>query len=222
MASKTILKSDPPQTFSTSKAVCVGRNYVEHARELNNPVPTEPLLFIKPTSALMAFSGSLPVDDAFEVHYELELTALIGESLSKANAVDAKNAILGIGLGLDLTRRELQSVLKEKGQPWEKAKAFDASGIITPFLPLDALPALGDIEFSLHINNQLRQQGHSSQMITPLSELIAYISQFFTLNPGDIIFSGTPAGVGKLANGDELALSLSKSWSGKTTVNMVS
>ncbi|CAG0911538.1 unnamed protein product, partial [Cyprideis torosa] len=175
-----------------SKAVCVGRNYADHAAELNNPVPIEPLLFIKPESALLAFTQDLPVDRQHAVHYELELTVLIGHTLRAATAAEAEDSILGIGLGIDLTRRDLQAILKDKGHPWEKAKAFDGSGIITPFVPLEEMPPLSDIGFSLMINGERRQQGHSSQMITPIIDLLVHASEYFTLNPGDIVFTGTP------------------------------
>lgn len=213
-----ILDGHACPTMTANKAVCIGRNYAAHAAELNNPIPAEPLLFIKPDSALMAFTDVLPVDSRFPVHYEVELTVLIGRTLRQTTSEDLVNAIAGVGLGLDLTRRELQTKLKEKGHPWEKAKAFDASAIITPFVSPQSLPPLNDIHFELDINGQARQRGHSRQMITPITDLLSYASSFFTLNPGDIVFTGTPPGVGPLFEGDRLDLKLGTAWHGSCEV----
>lgn len=208
MPFKASLLTVPAQTFQTGKAICVGRNYAAHAAELNNPVPTEPLLFIKPGSALQSLTNRITLSDLGPVHYETELTVLISKPMHQASPEESIAAISGIGLGLDLTLRELQSELKSQGHPWEKSKAFDGSGVISPFLPPPAAGELARQEFTLHINDELRQHGLSSQMLTPIPELISYISNFFSLEPGDIVFTGTPQGVGVLEPGSSLGLSL--------------
>lgn len=187
-----------------SKVVCVGRNYAEHAKELNNPVLVEPLLFMKPADTLVPFEEPIQVDGyECDVHYELEIAVLIGKRLKNADTVDASTAIDAVGLALDLTLRDLQNHLKAQGHPWEKAKAFDASCPISQFVPVDGLN-LAKLDLVLDINGETRQQGSSAEMITPIVELLQYASRYFTLNAGDILLTGTPAGVGPLRQGDAL------------------
>lgn len=193
------------------KVVCVGRNYAEHAAELNNPVPTEPLLFIKPATAAVPLEQplSLPTGKG-QVHYETELALLIGTRVNQADPARALQAVYGVGLALDLTLRDLQQQLKEKGHPWEKAKAWDASCPLSTFVPAAAVKDWNQLEISLKINGQERQRGRSSQLLTPLAELLGYISHHFTLLPGDVVLTGTPAGVGALQTGDRLELELAE------------
>lgn len=193
------------------KVVCVGRNYVAHAAELGNEVPEEPLLFIKPATALTALEPgfAIPVDRG-EVHHETELALLVGQPLTRANTEQAAAAIIGIGIALDLTLRDLQNQLKALRQPWEKAKAFDDSCPVSRWVPITAFPSWDDIDFSLQVNGESRQSGHSSLMIWSMLELTAAISQHFTLLPGDLILTGTPAGVGPLHPGDQLTLELAQ------------
>lgn len=190
-----------------NKVICVGRNYAAHAAELNNPLPSEPILFMKPATALVPFEEPINVTNLGDsVHYEIELAVLLGKTIKNADAVTASNAIDGIGLALDLTLRDVQQTLKDKGLPWEIAKSFDGSCPISAFVPVDNLN-LAKLDFSLEINGQLRQQGHSANMLTPIVELIEYASQHFTLCAGDILITGTPAGVGALQPGDNLKAS---------------
>ncbi|WP_193073552.1 fumarylacetoacetate hydrolase family protein [Pseudomonas sp. FME51] len=192
------------------KVVCVGRNYAEHARELNNPIPSEPLLFIKPSTSVVSMVDGfrLPVGRG-AVHYETEIALLIGSPLSgTVSPADAAAAITGVGLALDLTLRELQDQLKSKGHPWERAKAFDAACPLSPFVQLDQAPALNAIALELKINDELRQQGTSADMITPIVALLQHIAGVFSLLPGDVVITGTPAGVGVLNPGDELELAI--------------
>ncbi|MEJ6655560.1 MAG: fumarylacetoacetate hydrolase family protein [Pseudomonas sp.] len=192
------------------KVVCVGRNYAEHARELNNPIPSEPLLFIKPSTSVVPLAEGfhLPVGRG-AVHYETEIALLIGTPLSgTVSPTDAAAAIAGVGLALDLTLRELQDQLKAKGHPWERAKAFDAACPLSPFVRLDQAPALNAIALELKINDELRQQGTSADMITPIVALLQHIAGVFSLLPGDVVITGTPAGVGVLNPGDELELAI--------------
>ena len=195
--------------FPISKVVCVGRNYAEHARELDNPVPTQPLLFIKPPSSLVRLEDpiELPREDE-PVHYEAELALLIGRTLRDAGETTAMEAIAGVGLALDLTLRERQSRLKAEGHPWEVAKAFDGACPLSPFVSPAELQDTGRFRFSLTIDGELRQNGDTADMIKPIPALLSYMSEHFTLEPGDVILTGTPAGVGRLESGQQLVLTL--------------
>lgn len=195
------------------KVVCVGRNYAEHARELNNPLPTMPLLFIKPATALwvMAQPIRLPTYSQ-ECHYELEVAVLIGSKLKQASLEQVKNAIIGYGLALDLTLRDIQQQLKQQGHPWERAKAFDGSCPMSPFIKSAAVANPQQFDFSLSINGEIKQHGQTQDMLWPIDELIAHISNYFTLLPGDVVLTGTPAGVGPLRPGDKLELKLAQEY----------
>ena len=196
--------------FPMGKVVCIGRNYAEHAKELNNPVPTEPLLFIKAGSCVV------PLDDGFtlvegkgDVHYEAEIAVLIGKPLSRTpNAEEVRDAISGFAPALDLTLRDLQARLKEKGYPWETAKSFDGACVLAPFVPGDAIEDLADIGIRLVINGETRQDGNSRDMLNPIIAMIQHMAGHFALQPGDVILTGTPVGVGALNKGDELVLEL--------------
>ncbi len=196
--------------FPLGKVVCVGRNYAEHAKELNNPVPSEPLLFIKPATAVVDLEGGFAIpEDRGEVHYETEIAVLIGKPLStQPGDEEILDAISGFGVALDLTLREVQARLKDKGHPWEIAKAFDGACPLSPFVPADAVEDLADIGVRLTVNGELRQDGNSRDMLTPILPLIRYISGHFSLQPGDVVLTGTPAGVGPLGRGDQLLLEL--------------
>ena len=191
------------------KVICVGRNYADHAAELNNPVPTTPMLFLKPATAIvpMAEPFEVPMDYG-SVHFETEMAVLIGQTLKNANKHEIEDAIVGVGLGLDLTLRDLQSKLKERGHPWEKAKAFDGSCPLSLFLEPAAVGDLQDQQIKLTVNGQLRQNGNTSHMLNQVFPLIAYMSHYFTLQPGDVVLTGTPAGVGSIVPGDQLVVEL--------------
>ncbi|MAY07015.1 MAG: isomerase/hydrolase [Pseudomonadales bacterium] len=190
------------------KVVCVGRNYAEHARELNNPVPTEPLLFIKPATSVVPMAPSIKlVQGRGPVHYETEIALLIGAPLSgMVSEEEAEAAIIGVGLALDLTLRELQDQLKAKSHPWERAKAFDGACPLSPFVPKAQAGDLHALSLQLDINGERRQQGSAAEMITPIVALVRHIANQFSLLPGDVVITGTPAGVGVLNPGDELTL----------------
>lgn len=199
----------PAAARGVGKIVCVGRNYADHAAELNNPIPSEPILFIKPPTALSQISPYFSIPDGQgECHIETEIAILIGAEIGRASDYQAQLAIAGIGIGLDLTLREVQSELKAKGLPWEKAKAFDGSCPLSGFVSPAADEDWADIGISLKRNNTLQQDGNSAQMLTAILPLIGHITQHFTLMPGDIVLTGTPAGVGPLSAGDELLMSL--------------
>jgi 2-keto-4-pentenoate hydratase/2-oxohepta-3-ene-1,7-dioic acid hydratase in catechol pathway len=196
--------------FPMGKVVCIGRNYAEHAKELNNPVPTEPLLFIKPGSCVVALDdGFTLVEGRGDVHYEAEIAVLIGKPLSRTpNAEEVLDAISGFAPALDLTLRDLQATLKAKGYPWETAKSFDGACVLAPFVPGDAVEDLADIGIRLRINGDVRQDGNSRDMLNPILPMIQHICGHFSLQPGDVILTGTPAGVGALHKGDELVVEL--------------
>lgn len=192
----------------TGKVVCIGRNYVEHAKELDNPIPSSPLLFIKPATSLVAFDNEVTLNAALgEHHYEAELALLIGTKIDAGTSAPLTH-IAGVGLALDLTLRDLQSELKAQGHPWERAKAYDNSCPITPFVPCDENTFTKSIEYRFWQNGELKQHGDSSLMIFPITELLKEVSRYFTLQPGDIVLTGTPKGVGSLAQGDKLKLQL--------------
>lgn len=196
--------------FPIGKVVCIGRNYAEHAKELDNPVPTEPLLFIKPGSCVVPLAGgfSIPTERG-SVHYETEIAVLIGKPLStRPSAEEVLDAISGFAPALDLTLRDKQSELKAKGLPWEIAKSFDGAAVIAPFVSSDAFADLTDVGIRLSINGEVRQDGNSSQMLNPIVPMIQYMAGCFSLQAGDVILTGTPAGVGPLNVGDELVLEL--------------
>lgn len=191
------------------KAVCVGRNYAQHAKELNNPIPEQPLLFLKPSTSFVPLSPSFSLPaDAGECHHELEVALLIGQTLTAATAEQARAAIVGISLGLDLTLRDRQQALKTAGHPWEIAKAFDGALPLAPFLAANEVPDLTALEFALQVNGDWRQRGNTADMLTPMLPLLVYMSRIFTLLPGDVVMTGTPAGVAALHSGDELVLTL--------------
>ena len=187
------------------KVVCVGRNYAAHAAELNNPLPSEPLLFIKPATSLVALEQPVKaLHPLGAIHYEAEIALLIGERLTHSTEM-VTQTVTGLGVALDLTIRDLQTVLKRKGHPWEKAKAFDSSCPISPFVPVTNKKVWTDIAVEFLINRQIVQRGSSADMLTQIPELLRYISLFFTLESGDVVLTGTPDGTGKLVAGQQLS-----------------
>ena len=196
--------------FPLGKVVCVGRNYAEHAKELNNPLPTEPLLFIKPGSCVVALEGGFSIpEDRGSVHYEAEIAVLIGKPLARRpSEEEVREAISGFAPALDLTLRDVQSKLKDKGHPWEPAKSFDGAAVLAPFVPGDAVEDLTAIGIRLSINGKVCQDGSSADMIFPIIPVIQEMASHFNLQPGDVILTGTPAGVGPLNKGDSLVLEL--------------
>lgn len=211
-------KDGTPVHLPLGKIVCIGRNYAEHARELNNPVPDEPLLFIKPATSAVHITRPLDFPrNQGDVHFETELAVLIGRPLTNASASEAESAILGYGLALDLTLRDVQTRLKEKGQPWERAKAFDGACPLSPFVSIDRLRR-DHLTFSLDINRERQQTGDTREMLNPIVPLIVHISSQFTLLPGDVVLTGTPKGVGPLESGQILSLELEDALFVETTV----
>mgnify|MGYP005843155123 CR=1 FL=1 len=186
------------------KIFCIGRNYVDHAAELNNPVPSQPIIFMKaPNALLIEGKDFYHPDFSNNIHYELELVLRIcknGKSIAQSSAYNFYDKI---GLGIDFTARDIQDECKKKGHPWELAKAFDHSAVLGDFMEKSALN-IRDISFHLSKNGEIVQQGNSKELIFDFDFLISYISRYFTLQQGDLIYTGTPAGVGKIENGDVL------------------
>lgn len=187
------------------KIICIGRNYTDHISELNNERPSEPVIFLKPDTAILPkqFPFIIP-DFSNDIHHEVEVLVKINKVGKYIDAKFAHKYYDEIGLGIDFTARDLQSTLKEMGLPWEKAKAFDGSAIIGDFLPKNSFSSLENINFELMSNGNVVQQGNTSLMLWKIDELIAYVSQYFTLKTGDILFTGTPKGVAPVKEGDVL------------------
>lgn len=187
------------------KIICIGRNYVEHAKELNNPVPAEPVFFLKPDTALLRNGAPFYLPDfSNDVHHELEIVLKINKPGKHIAEEFAHKYYDEIGLGIDFTARDVQQVCKTKGLPWEKAKAFDGSAPIGKFISRSQAGWPAPLSFHLEINNEVRQQGSTADLLFPFDRLIAYVSQYITLKIGDLIFTGTPAGVGAVKAGDHL------------------
>lgn len=187
------------------KIFCIGRNYVEHARELKNEVPSQPVFFMKPDTALLQNNQPFYLPDfSSNVHYEVELVYKICRVGKNIDLKFAHRYYNEIALGIDFTARDLQDAAKAKGLPWEIAKAFDNSAVLSPFKPIDQLKNKENIAFSLEKNGQIVQNGESENMIFKIDHLISYLSRFFTLKIGDLIYTGTPAGVGPVNINDQL------------------
>ncbi len=187
------------------KLICVGRNYAEHAKELNNPLPGKPMLFMKPDTAVVRENKDVYYPEfTQDLHFECELVLRIGKEGKFIQPEFVPSYLDGIGLGIDLTARDVQQEAKEKGWPWELAKGFNGAAPISEFLPPEQFPDLQDVHFQCDINGQTRQQGHTADMIFSVVDLLVYLSQFFTVKKGDLIFTGTPKGVGPLQVGDRV------------------
>ena len=187
------------------KIICIGRNYVNHAKELGNAIPSEPVFFLKPDTAISPKGHPFFIPDfTSNVHYEVELVIKINRLGKHIEERFAHKYYQEIGLGIDFTARDVQEEVKAKGLPWEKAKGFDGSAVISrSFIPKEELD-LNNINFTLEKNGDTVQVGNSKDMLFNFDKIIAYISQFYTLKIGDLIYTGTPAGVGQVNNGDIL------------------
>jgi len=187
------------------KFICIGRNYAEHAKELNNAVPSEPVIFFKPETALLVGRQPFFIPDfSKDVHYECEIVVRINRLGKNIQKKFAHRYYDEIALGIDFTARDVQNRLKEKGLPWEKAKGFDGSAVVGNFVPFDSLTNKANIEFQLLKNGAIVQCGFSKDMIFDIDAIIEHVSQYVTLKIGDMIFTGTPAGVGPVQPGDTL------------------
>ena len=187
------------------KIICIGRNYVAHIEELKNERPTEPVIFMKPDTAVLLKKFPFVIPEfTNDVHYEVEILVKINKVGKYIEPKFAHKYYDEIGLGIDFTARDLQDKLKEKGLPWEKAKGFDGSAVIGEFVPKDTFNSMENINFSMTKNDEMVQKSNSSLMLFKIDELISEVSKYFTLKKGDIIFTGTPEGVGSVAPNDIL------------------
>ena len=187
------------------KIICIGRNYIDHIKELSNQKPLNPVVFLKPDSSVIAKNQNFIIPSfSNEIHHEVELVIKINKVGKHIDKSFSHKYYDEIGLGIDFTARDIQSNLKEKGHPWEKSKAFDNSCMVGNFLKKEKLEDISKIEFSLKKNNEIVQSGCSNDMLWKIDELISYVSQYFTLKIGDLIFTGTPSGVSKVESGDIL------------------
>ncbi len=196
------------QAVRVNNIYCIGRNYVDHIAELKNETPTEPVVFMKPNNSILRSGGTirLPAYSA-SVHYECELVLLIGKD-SDGLESSFEDIVAGYGVGLDLTARDIQSRLKEKGLPWTKAKGFRGAACVSDFAAADKLANPQDCTFTLDINGARRQQGQTALMIYPIAAVLQELAATYGLKAGDLVFTGTPAGVGELHSGDRAALDL--------------
>lgn len=191
------------------KIICIGRNYSEHAKELNNSIPTEPIFFLKPKTALLVEGRPLYYPEyTNDLQYECELVVRMSKNGKYIQEKFASTYYNAMTLGIDFTARDLQQKQKEKGLPWEIAKAFDHSAAVGSFLPITKDTQIQNLNFDLKINGETKQIGNTSEMLFTVDKIIAYTSQFITLNIGDLIFTGTPSGVGSLSVSDQLIGSL--------------
>jgi 5-carboxymethyl-2-hydroxymuconate isomerase len=198
------------QSLPIGKILCIGRNYAEHIRELGNEVPEAPVVFSKPASSVIYGGGTVVIPPySRECHHEAELAVLIGLLGKAIPREQALAHVAGYGVAIDLTLRDVQAELKKKGLPWDIAKGFDTACPLSDFAPAAAVSNPQALQIRLSVNGTLRQDGSTALMIHPVTELIAHLSSIFTLEPGDLILTGTPAGVGPLVSGDRVAAEIS-------------
>lgn len=194
------------EKIKIGKVVCVGRNYAAHAKELGNDVPSFPIIFLKTATCLINNGGKIVHPDySNNMHHEIELVLLIGEEVKNASAEEAENAISGYAVGLDMTLRDIQNESRETGEPWTLAKVFDTSGVISPVVLKPDYMLKGNEKIFLNVNNNSKQNSSLDKMLFNPAEIVQYISKKMTLEKGDLIFTGTPEGVGRVVPGDQLA-----------------
>ncbi len=203
-------KMIPGTNFPVQNIFCIGRNYVEHAKELNNPIPSSPVVFLKPNSSLCFNGENLIIPKlSNRVDHEVEIVLVIGKAGKNISESEAHKYISHLGIGLDFTARDLQDKAKEKSLPWTIAKGFDTFAAVGNFNAFTgAASELEGIGFQLEVNGEIKQKGTTAQMIFPIVSLVSYLSKIFTLSEGDLIFTGTPSGVGSLKLGDKLLASM--------------
>jgi 2-keto-4-pentenoate hydratase/2-oxohepta-3-ene-1,7-dioic acid hydratase in catechol pathway len=189
--------------FAAQRVFCIGQNYAEHVREMKGEIPATPVIFCKPPTCLVAPGERIRFPaHGEELHHEVEVVVLIGKEGRAETVEEASSFIAGLTLGLDLTLRDLQRDLRQKGLPWEVAKGFEQSAPVGGFTSYERLKNLGDIEFTCKVNDEVRQDSNTSDMIFPIERLVVEVSKIWKLLPGDLIFTGTPSGVGPLRIGD--------------------
>lgn len=207
-------------TLPVGKVVCIGQNYQDHIAEMQSKTAPEALFFIKPATALCSLTPGFTIPSGKgAVHNETELAVLIGKTLKNASIAEVADAIWGYSLALDLTLREVQAELKKLGRPWEIAKGFDGACPVAAFVEKSRISNAQQLAFTLQVNGETRQQGNTVSMIRGINQLISEMSRHFTLQPGDIVLTGTPAGVGPLHSGDTLQLQLADLFTVNSRVN---
>ncbi len=206
---KNVKIKNSDSEFTVGKIVCVGRNYAEHAKELGNEIPKFPIIFLKPPSTLVNNGDSIVHPNySNELHHEVELVLLIGKEVKNASLDEAENAIIGYGVGLDMTLRDLQNVFRKEGTPWTLAKSFDTCAVVSDFISKEDYKINGDEKIQLMVNGKLQQTSKINKMIFSPKEIVKFISERMTLEPGDLIYTGTPEGVSKVERGDVLKSSI--------------
>jgi 2-keto-4-pentenoate hydratase/2-oxohepta-3-ene-1,7-dioic acid hydratase in catechol pathway len=199
------------QEFPIGKILCIGRNYADHIRELGNETPDAPVIFMKPASSVIDDGGTVHIPPySHDCHHEAELALMIGKEGKDITLDRALEHVVGYGVAIDLTLRDVQAELKKKGLPWEIAKGFDTACPLSTFVPADEVADPQDLRIRLSVNGQVRQDGSTGMMIHTVAAIIGYMSTIFTLEPGDVILTGTPAGVGPLKSGDEVTVEISR------------
>lgn len=197
--------------LSVNTIFCIGRNYAEHARELKNKIPTEPVVFLKPKSSLIYNNQVIHLPAvSHEIHHEIELVVAIGKKGKNIPSEKAQDYIAGYGIGIDVTARDIQQKAKSNGHPWSVAKGFDTFAPISSFVPADEVEDPQNLDLKLAVNGTVRQQDNTSKMIFPVPSLISHLSAIFTLHAGDLIFTGTPSGVSPLEKGDKIVATLNQ------------
>lgn len=200
--------------YTPGRVFCVGMNYVEHIRELKNEIPTTPVIFMKPPHCLVPPGGSVAFPShGHELHYETEVVVLIGKEGKPRTHQEAQQAVGGISLGLDMTLRDIQQHLRSKGCPWELCKAFENSAPVGEFSLIPPSLNLASLQFTGKVNGVIRQRGNTSDLVFPITTLIQYLAGIWTLLPGDLIYTGTPVGVGAVKSGD--LLTVEAPWCGR-------
>jgi len=205
-ATPSVAVSGSSSRFPVRRVFCVGRNYASHAREMgSDPNREPPFFFTKPADAVVPASGAVPYPPSTDdLHHEIELVVALGQGGANVDPANALDLVWGYGVGLDLTRRDLQAAAKDTGRPWDMAKGFDASAPISALHPVSEVGHLAEGRIWLEVNGALRQEGNLDELIWPIADVIAYLSRFVTLAPGDLIYSGTPSGVAALKPGDSV------------------
>jgi len=205
-ATPSVAVSGSSSRFPVRRVFCVGRNYASHAREMgSDPNREPPFFFTKPADAVVPASGAVPYPPSTDdLHHEIELVVALGAGGANVDPASALDLVWGYGVGLDLTRRDLQAVAKDTGRPWDMAKGFDASAPISALHPVSEVGHPAEGRIWLEVNGALRQEGNLNELIWPIADVIAYLSRFVTLAPGDLIYSGTPSGVAALEPGDRV------------------
>ena len=194
-----------PAPVPVGKLLCIGRNYADHAAEMNREAPDEPMVFLKPTSALIRTGGTVELPpQSQEVHHEVELVAIIGKEGKNISRDEVLDHVAAYAVGLDMTARDLQATAKEQRHPWSVAKGFDTFAPLGPLTSAAAVEDPQDLRIRLSVNGEVRQNASTRRLLFPVGELVQYCSQIFTLSPGDLLYTGTPSGVGPVADGDEL------------------